>query len=49
LLGLATVPSFGAIAVIAITSVTGDFFVKYTIAKAGVYIPLRPEVARANP
>jgi len=26
---------------------TGDFFVKYTIAKAGVCISLRPRVTRA--
>jgi formate-dependent nitrite reductase membrane component NrfD len=49
LLGLATSLSLGAVAVIGIASVTGDFFVKYTIAKAGVYIPLRQRVARAIP
>jgi formate-dependent nitrite reductase membrane component NrfD len=49
LLGLATSLSLGAVAVIGIASVTGDFFVKYTIAKAGVYIPLRQRVARPIP
>ena len=49
LLGLATSLSLGAVAVVGIASVTGDFFVKYTIAKAGVYIPLRQRVARAIP
>ena len=46
LAGLATSLSLGAVAVIGIASVTGDFFVKYTIAKAGVYMPLRQRVAR---
>ncbi len=49
LLGLTTSLSLGAVAVIGVASVIGDFFVKYTIAKAGVYIPLRPRVARAIP
>jgi formate-dependent nitrite reductase membrane component NrfD len=49
LLGLTTSLSLGAVAVIGVASVIGDFFVKYTIAKAGVYIPLRQRVARAIP
>jgi formate-dependent nitrite reductase membrane component NrfD len=48
LLGLTTLLSLGAIAVVGIASVIGDFFVKYTIAKAGVYIPLRPRVSRRS-
>jgi formate-dependent nitrite reductase membrane component NrfD len=47
LLGLTTPLSFGAIAAVGIASVIGDFFVKYTIAKAGLYMPLRPQVTRA--
>jgi formate-dependent nitrite reductase membrane component NrfD len=47
--GLATSLSLGAVAVIGIASVTGDFFVKYTIAKAGVYMPLRQRMARPIP
>jgi formate-dependent nitrite reductase membrane component NrfD len=47
LLGLTTPLSFGAIAAVGIASVIGDFFVKYTIAKAGVYMPLRPREPRA--
>ena len=44
-LGLASVAgpiSTVTLAVIASASVVGDFFIKYTIAKAGIYIPLRP-------
>lgn len=48
LLGLTTPLSSGAIAAVAVASVIGDFFVKYTIAKAGVYIPLRPRVSRGS-
>jgi formate-dependent nitrite reductase membrane component NrfD len=47
LLGLTTPLSFGAVAAVGIASVIGDFFVKYTIAKAGLYMPLRPQVTRA--
>jgi formate-dependent nitrite reductase membrane component NrfD len=47
LVGLITSLSLGAVAAIAVASVIGDFFVKYTVAKAGVYIPLRPRVTRA--
>jgi formate-dependent nitrite reductase membrane component NrfD len=47
LLGLTTSLSVGAVAAIGVASVIGDFFVKYTIAKAGVYIPLRPRLIRA--
>jgi hypothetical protein len=35
-----------AITAVGMASVIGDFFVKYTIAKAEVYIPLRPRVSR---
>jgi formate-dependent nitrite reductase membrane component NrfD len=49
LTGLATSLSLGAVAVIGLASVTGDFFVKYTIAKAGVYIPLRQRIVRPIP
>jgi formate-dependent nitrite reductase membrane component NrfD len=47
LLGLITSLSLGAVAAVAVASVIGDFFIKYTIAKAGVYIPLRPRPIRA--
>jgi formate-dependent nitrite reductase membrane component NrfD len=47
LLGLITSLSLGAVAAVAVASVIGDFFIKYTIAKAGVYIPLRPRVIRS--
>ena len=47
LLGLTTALSFGAFAAVGLASVIGDFFVKYTIAKAGIYMPLRPQVTRA--
>jgi formate-dependent nitrite reductase membrane component NrfD len=47
--GLLTSLSLGAVAVIGLASVIGDFFVKYTIAKAGVYMPLRQRVARPVP
>ncbi len=40
LAGLTTSLSLAAIATIGVASVIGDFFVKYTIAKAGIYIPL---------
>lgn len=36
------------VAVIALASVVGDFFIKYTIAKAGIYIPLRPRPAHSR-
>ena len=49
LTGLATSLSLGAVVLIGIASVTGDFFVKYTIAKAGVYIPLRQRIVRPIP
>jgi formate-dependent nitrite reductase membrane component NrfD len=49
LAGLTTSLSLGAVGVIGIASVTGDFFVKYAIAKAGVYMPLRQRVARRVP
>lgn len=48
LLSLTTPLGLGALAAVAAASVIGDFFVKYTIAKAGVYIPLRAEFARAS-
>lgn len=38
--------SLGTIALIALASVVGDFFIKYTIAKAGIYIPLRSRSPR---
>lgn len=47
LLGLTTALSFSAVAAVGLASVIGDFFVKYTIAKAGIYLPLRPQVTRA--
>ncbi|MBI2539113.1 MAG: polysulfide reductase NrfD [Deltaproteobacteria bacterium] len=34
--------SLATLALVALASVVGDFFIKYTIAKAGIYIPLRP-------
>ena len=41
LAGMTSAVSVATLAMIALASVVGDFFVKYTIAKAGIYIPLR--------
>lgn len=41
LTGLATPLSLEVVAVVGFASVIGDFFMKYTIAKAGIYVPLR--------
>ena len=38
--------SLPTLAVVALASVAGDFFIKYTIAKAGIYIPLHPRPPR---
>jgi formate-dependent nitrite reductase membrane component NrfD len=41
LAGVAESVSLATLAPVALASVVGDFFIKYTIAKAGIYIPLR--------
>ncbi|MDE2166997.1 MAG: polysulfide reductase NrfD [Alphaproteobacteria bacterium] len=38
--------SMGTLAIIGFASVIGDFFMKYTTIKAGVYMPLYPRVTR---
>lgn len=38
--------SLDTLALVALASVAGDFFIKYTIAKAGIYIPLRSRAPR---
>lgn len=40
MMGLASPLSMQWLAIIGLASVVGDFFVKYTIAKAGIYLPL---------
>ncbi|MBI2986633.1 MAG: polysulfide reductase NrfD, partial [Deltaproteobacteria bacterium] len=42
LAGITGPVSLTTLAGIALASVVGDFFIKYTIAKAGIYVPLRP-------
>lgn len=42
LAGAADSVSLATLAPVALASVIGDFFIKYTIAKAGICIPLRP-------
>lgn len=42
LLGHLTPLSQSVLAAVGVASVIGDFFVKFTIAKAGIYLPLRP-------
>ncbi len=46
LAGAADSVSLATLAPVALASVIGDFFIKYTIAKAGIYIPLRPRPPR---
>lgn len=40
ILGMMSPLSMGGLAILGLTSVIGDFFVKYCIAKAGIYLPL---------
>jgi formate-dependent nitrite reductase membrane component NrfD len=42
LLGVAATPSAAVLALVGALSLGGDFFAKYTIAKAGIYVPLMP-------
>lgn len=44
--GVAGPISLATLALVALASVAGDFFIKYTIAKAGIYIPLRSRSPR---
>jgi formate-dependent nitrite reductase membrane component NrfD len=38
--------SVGVLAAIGLFSALGDFFMKYTTIRAGIYLPLRPRQAR---
>jgi len=42
LLGVAATPSAAVLALVGALSLGGDFFAKYTIAKAGIYVPVMP-------
>lgn len=44
--GFALPLSMGTLAAIGFASVVGDFFMKYTTIKAGIYMPLYPRVTR---
>ena len=46
LIGMTSRLSLASLALVGLASVVGDFFIKYAIAKAGVYIPLRPRANR---
>ena len=39
---LAATPSTAILALVGALSLGGDFFAKYTIAKAGIYVPVMP-------
>jgi hypothetical protein len=47
-IGVATGPSRGLIAVIGLSSLAGDFYVKYGIVKAGIYVPVVEELPAAR-
>ena len=43
-IGAATGPSRGLLAVIGLSSLVGDFYIKYCIVKAGIYLPIVEEL-----
>ncbi len=47
-IGVASGPSRGLLAVIGLSSLLGDFYVKYCIVKAGIYVPIVGELPAAR-
>jgi formate-dependent nitrite reductase membrane component NrfD len=43
-IGAATGPSRGLLAVVGLSSLVGDFYIKYCIVKAGIYVPIVEEL-----